>query len=232
MEPRPLVSVIVPVHNGERLLAEAIDSVLGQRHPALEILVVDDGSTDGTPRLARALEPTVRCVRQDNRGPSAARNTGIRMARADLVAFIDADDRWPADKLALQLPSLADRATDVSMGYTQPMDAAMERPLLAPRLAFSVGASVFRRSAFQRFGPFDESIRLGEDLDWLLRAREAGARIAVVDAVTLLYRQNPGSVSYGKDAAELNLFRILKSSVQRRRDEGRALAPMARPEDQ
>lgn len=231
MESRPALSVIVPVHNGERFLLEAIESVLAQRHPALEILVIDDGSTDGTSGLAQALGDSVRYVRQDNQGPSAARNSGIRLARADLVAFVDADDRWPENKLAVQLPALADGSpADVAMGYTQPMDAGMREPLLAPRLAFSVGASVFRRSAFERYGPFDEAIKLGEDLDWLLRAREAGARIALVNAVTLLYRQNPGSVSYGKDAAELNLFRILKRSVERRRDEGSVLAPLDRPE--
>jgi glycosyltransferase involved in cell wall biosynthesis len=231
MESRPALSVIVPVHNGERFLAEAIESVLAQRHPGLEILVIDDGSTDATPELALAMGAPVRHIRQENRGPSAARNTGIRHAQADLVTFLDADDRWTADMLALLLPALEDgTSADIAMGYTQPMDAGMQQTLMAPRLAFAVSACLFRRSAFERFGLFDESIRLGEDLDWLLRAREAGGRIALVNGITLLYRQNPGSASFGKNAAELNLFRILKRSVERRREDDGALAPLEWPE--
>jgi GT2 family glycosyltransferase len=158
------------------------------------------------------------------------------MARADVLAFIDADDLWPADKLERQLPVLADSAVDIAMGYTQPMvmtrpaeDSAAMRPAFRPRLAMSVGASLFRPSVFERFGQFDENIRMGEDLDWLLRAREHGARIRLVNAVTLLYRVNPDSLTYGKDTSELAFFRILKRSVDRRRAEGTALAPLERP---
>lgn len=236
MDETPAISVVIPVYNGERFLAAAMASVLAQRHPALEIIIVDDGSTDATPEVVKALPAPVRYVRQHNQGPAAARAVGIGMARADILAFLDADDLWPADKLERQLPVLADSSVDIAMGYTQPMvmtrpadDVAALRPVFRPRLAMSVGASLFRPSVFERFGQFDENIRMGEDLDWLLRAREGGARIRLVNAVTLLYRVNPGSMTYGKDTSELAFFRILKRSVDRRRVEGTALAPLERP---
>jgi glycosyltransferase involved in cell wall biosynthesis len=230
------VSVVVPVHNGMRFLGHAIESVLAQRHPALEILVVDDGSTDQTPDVANAMAGAIRYIRQENRGPAAARNAGIRLARAEVLAFVDADDLWPAGKLDRQLPVLAaGRPVDIVMGYTQPMimtrpveDVRALQPVLSPRLSLSVGASLYRRSVFERFGAFDEAIRVAEDLDWLLRAREAGARIQVVNAVTLLYRENPGSLTYEKDPAQLSFFRVLKRSLDRRRTEGTTLAPLRR----
>jgi glycosyltransferase involved in cell wall biosynthesis len=233
-ERAPAVSVVVPVYNVARFLGQAIESVLAQRHPALEILVVDDGSTDQTPGVARAIAGPIRYIRQENRGPAAARNAGIRLARAEVLAFVDADDLWPAGKLDRQLPVLASGSpVDIVMGYTQPMimtrpfeDVPALQAILSPRLTLSVGASLYRRSVFERFGAFDEAIRMADDLDWLLRAREAGARIQVVKAVTLLYRENPGSLTYQKDPTQLTFFRILKRSLDRRRKEDTALAPL------
>ena len=98
----PLVSCIIPVYNGADFLAEAVTSVLAQRHPALEVVVVDDGSTDDTPRVAASFGERVRYVRQDNAGPAVARNTGLAKTRGELVAFLDADDRWHETKLARQ----------------------------------------------------------------------------------------------------------------------------------
>ena len=229
MNPADL-SVIVPVYNGARFLRDAIASVTAQGFAPMQIIIVDDGSTDDTPAVVRSLAGPIHSVRQENHGPSSARNLGIRAARTEMLAFIDADDLWPTDKLAHQVPVLAaDRSIDVVMGYTQAVSPAGSEPIHGRQLSLSVGASLFRRSAFERYGFFDESFRAGEDLDWLLRAREAGARIDLVNTVTLLYRENPGSLSHGKSHAELNFFRILKRSLDRRREEGVDLAPLRRP---
>ena len=96
------ISCIVPVLNGERYLTEAIASVLTQTEPPLEIIVVDDGSTDRTVELARSFGDAVRLVRQEHRGVSAARNHGVRVARGELLAFLDADDLYLPRKLAQQ----------------------------------------------------------------------------------------------------------------------------------
>ena len=95
-----MISCIVPVYNGERYLAETLQSILGQRVGPLEVIVVDDGSTDGTAGVARRFGSAIRVLHQTNAGPAAARNLGLSEARGDFVAFLDADDLWKPDKLA------------------------------------------------------------------------------------------------------------------------------------
>ncbi|HKV36457.1 MAG TPA: glycosyltransferase family A protein, partial [Pyrinomonadaceae bacterium] len=113
-----LVSVIIPVFNGERFLREAVQSVLDQGDSSVEIIVVDDGSTDGTETVARSLP--VRYLHQTNQGPAAARNRGIEHAQGSLLAFADADDLWPVNKLELQLPCLLrDPKIDIVLGRIQ-----------------------------------------------------------------------------------------------------------------
>jgi len=102
----PLVSVVIPVFNGERYLRDAVQSVLDQRYAPLEIIIVDDGSTDGTATVAQSLPEAVSYLHHTNQGPAAARNRGIEQARGGLIAFADADDLWPPAKLELQLPYL------------------------------------------------------------------------------------------------------------------------------
>src|SRR5687768_9695612 len=106
-DPHPLVSVIVPVHQGERYLGEAVESVLAQTYAPIELIVVDDGSTDRSADIARGFGPVVRYVYQVNAGQSAARNHGVRLARGPLLAFLDDDDSWSPGKLALQVAALA-----------------------------------------------------------------------------------------------------------------------------
>jgi glycosyltransferase involved in cell wall biosynthesis len=102
----PLVSVILPVHDRAAWIARAITSVLDQTYPAIELIVVDDGSTDDTPRVAGQFGSRVTVLRQERAGPYAARNLGIRAARGDLVAFVDSDDAWLPDRLSRQVPLL------------------------------------------------------------------------------------------------------------------------------
>jgi glycosyltransferase involved in cell wall biosynthesis len=105
-KPTVSVSVIIPAYNSEKFIRRAIDSVLAQTHPAEEIIVVDDGSTDSTGEIVQSYGPPVQYVRQDNAGPGAARNTGIRAAQGDWIAFLDSDDEWLPEKLQVQLDLL------------------------------------------------------------------------------------------------------------------------------
>src|SRR5690242_4967891 len=97
----PTVTCIVPVFNGERYLGEALDSIFAQGHQPLEVLVVDDGSTDGSAAVAKSYGDRVRYFFQPNAGPAAARNLGLEAARGEFIAFLDADDLWHRDKLAI-----------------------------------------------------------------------------------------------------------------------------------
>lgn len=222
----PLVSVIIPVFNGERFLREAVQSVLDQGHSPVEIIVVDDGSTDDTATVARRLPDTVSYLHQTNQGPAAARNRGIEHAQGKLLAFADADDLWPANKLELQLPYLLqDAKIDIVLGLIQQLRLSETvngethaEEFAEPAFSVNLGSAIIRKSVFERVGLFDETMRYSEDVDWFMRAREAGAEIKTIDAVTLLYRQHEQNMTRGKSTSELNVLKALKRSLDRRRE--------------
>lgn len=213
----PVVSVIIPVFNGEAFLREAVQSVLAQKYSPAEIIIVDDGSTDGTEAVARSFPETVRYMRQSNKGPAAARNRGIEHAQGSLIAFADADDLWPEGKLELQLSYLLrDPAIEIVMGRIQ--QVRLSKVVNEPTFSVNLGSAVIRKSVFERVGLFDETMRYSEDVDWFMRAREAGAAIVTIDAVTLLYRQHEQNMTRGKSTSELNVLKALKRSLDRRRE--------------
>jgi glycosyltransferase involved in cell wall biosynthesis len=222
---RPPLSVIIPCYNAARFLPEAVASVLSQGYELLEILVVDDGSTDATPQVAAGLAPEVRCLRQENRGPSSARNRALREARGELIAFLDADDLWPEGRLDLQVGRLLeDPALDVVSGRVRYIQLPGGQ---IPDLRFEgpdhtlpgihIGAAVYRRRAFDVVGLFDETLRYSEDHDWFLRAREAVLKILVLAEVTLIYRMHDSNMT--RHVPERNLIQalVIHKSLQRRR---------------
>jgi len=218
----PLVSIIIPVFNGERFLREAVESVLAQKYSPVEIIIVDDGSTDSTATLARSFPETVRYLHQTNHGPAAARNRGIEQAQGDLIAFADADDLWPSHKLELQLPYLIrDSKIDIVLGRIQQvlLSETQAKEIGDPAFSVNLGSAVIRRSCFERVGLFDETMRYSEDVDWFMRAREGAAAIMTIDAVTLFYRQHEQNMTRGKSTSELNVLKALKKSLDRRREQ-------------
>ena len=218
----PLVSIIIPVFNGERFLREAVESVLAQKYSPVEIIIVDDGSTDGTATVARSFPETVRYLHQTNHGPAAARNRGIEQAQGNLIAFADADDLWPSHKLELQLPYLIrDSKIDIVLGRIQQvlLSETQAKEIGDPAFSVNLGSAVIRRSCFERVGLFDETMRYSEDVDWFMRAREGAAAIMTIDAVTLFYRQHEQNMTRGKSTSELNVLKALKKSLDRRREQ-------------
>ncbi|MDQ2674062.1 MAG: glycosyltransferase family 2 protein [Chloroflexota bacterium] len=232
---RPLVSVIIPVLNGERFLAAAVSSIRRQRYPNLEIIVVDDGSTDGTVAVANALGGEVKCLSQANGGPPSARNHGLEVAQGRLIGFLDADDLWSDDKLDVQVDRLhADPELDVVMGTTQvcrptaTADAgALGEPAGPPALLLSLGSALFRREVFERVGRFDASQRMDDDVDWFLRALEAGIRILPLNHVVQYYRRHDRNITNARDVDRRFFLLALKKSLDRRR--GRGETPTAFP---
>jgi glycosyltransferase involved in cell wall biosynthesis len=178
----PAVSCIVPVFNGGRYLQPAIESILSQTGPTPEIIVVDDGSTDNSAEIARSFGPAVRYCYQVNRGVSAARNRGVRMATGELICFLDADDLFLERKLESQQQQFLNRPElEFTAGLTEDFwssdvaenerdhDSVMQAPY--PR---HIGTWMLRRSLFARIGDFDETMPLSQDVDWHLRAMQAG----------------------------------------------------------
>jgi glycosyltransferase involved in cell wall biosynthesis len=228
-EPAPSVSVVMPVHNGERYLDAAIRSALGQTEPPAEILVVDDGSTDGSAAVARGFGAPVHCLSGPHAGLSAALNRGIERARGTLLAFLDADDLWIDVKLAGQLRALAaDPRLDAVFGHVEqfvsPDVEEAARPALpdAVRVApgYLAGTLVIRATAFRRVGPFDPRWQIGNFIDWYLRAQEVGLRSAMLPEVVLRRRLHADNMGTRERASRQAYARILKHALDRRRTAG------------
>lgn len=223
----PLVSVVTPVFNGERFLADAIGSVLAQTYRRFELIVVDDGSTDGSVALARSF-PDVRVLEQDHAGPGAARNAGIAASRGELLAFLDADDLMPVDKLEVQVAYLkshpdvgcvlgrqvlfAEHAVDLPPAFAPPISSD-RHPELLERGSLQPLSLMARRSVFDRVGEF--SREFGEDLDWLARVWGSGIRVEVVDAVVVHRRVHDANLTHETRASRLAMFRALQAHAAR-----------------
>jgi glycosyltransferase involved in cell wall biosynthesis len=231
----PLVSVVIPAYESEQFIAEAIESVLAQSHAAVELIVVDDGSKDGTAEIAAAYED-VQLLRQENSGPATARNRGFEATRGELIAFHDADDAMTPEKLEIQVRHLlAHEAVGIVVGeqevrlepgaelpfWAEGSRAPMKMPLRPAEFAdeplIHPMTMLMRREVFDSVGGFDEAMRPAEDLDWIFRASEAGIEIARLPEVILRRRVHPGSLTQDAAAARTGLFRAFKARIERHR---------------
>ena len=233
----PLVTVIIGVYNAERYLAEAIESVLAQTHPAVEVIVVDDGSTDASGRIAEGYGVRVRCIRQENGGMAAARNRAIPEARGSYLSFLDADDRFPPDKLRNQLAVFeAEPELDVVYGHVTEFlspdldDAALallrmpehDVPWPTPNLM------LVRRESFLRVGLFSTDLKVGIGVDWYARANELGLRSAVPPIMVLERRLHAENNGIRQRESKPQYLHVLKAALDRRRAEADQSAGRAR----
>jgi glycosyltransferase involved in cell wall biosynthesis len=221
----PLVSVVIPFHDAGAYLAEAVESALAQTHDRLELILVDDGSSDDGPTVARRYAGRATLVRQARGGAGPARNAGLRVARGELVAFLDADDLWAPEKVARQVAALAaDPGLDAVMTMVEeflspeldPASAPL-RPAPGPMAGAIPSALMIRRSAADRLGPFSDA-PMGEWADWYRRLADAGMRATTLDEVLVrrrLHLTNSGRLHRADRTAYL---RALKASLDRRRE--------------
>ncbi len=184
IERKSAISVVIPTFNRSDLLRRALDSVLAQTCPAGEIIVVDDGSTDGTAERVRERYPEVKLIAQENRGVSAARNTGIDSSSGDWIAFLDSDDEWLPEKLEKQMAMLVNHP-DMKICHTGEIWLRNGLPLAQlekhrkpsgwvfqkclPLCAISPSSALIDREIFDTVGLFDESLPACEDYDLWLR---------------------------------------------------------------
>ena len=179
---KPLVSCVVPVFNGEPFLAEALESILAQTYRPIEIIVADDGSTDGTRGIAQAFGEQIRFETQPTAGPAETRNLGIRAARGELIAFLDADDLWYPEKLWRQIASLRERpereacVTHVQLFWTPDLEAERQQyrdhPRAQPVPGYASTTLLARRRAFDKVGLFNRELWFSDATEWFIRARE------------------------------------------------------------
>jgi glycosyltransferase involved in cell wall biosynthesis len=220
----PTVSVVIPARDGERYLAEAIGSARSQLPAPLEVIVVDDGSRDATLRIA--LDEGAAVVRQPPRGPGAARNLGARAAAGELLAFLDADDRFTPGRLAVLLATLAaDASLDGAMGsattfITPEREAALRGRVHCPdgpQRGAAMGTLLLRRSVFLASGGFDESLAGGEAIDWFHRVRCAGTRFASLSEVVLERRIHGENMTLTDPAVRRAYVHVARAALARRR---------------
>ena len=231
-----LVSCIVPVHNGAVFIAEALDSILSQAGAALEIIVVDDGSTDGSAQIAASFGG-VRVHSRAQGGVAAARNDGLALARGGYIAFLDADDLWLPGKLAMQMAALeanadADYSLTLVRHVTTGPDGKIAEGASAPgaednRLGKLMQCLLARRRAFEAVGFFDTGTTTRADQDWFLRAEEKGLVGVVVNEVFTIRRIHGGNHSLRHADAVLDDFlSIAKRNLDRKRQAGVELKPV------
>ena len=221
VEPQ-LVSVVVPVYDGAAYLAEAIESARAQAYRPIEVVVVDDGSTDGSAEVARSFGSSVSYAHKENAGLSSARNTGLGLARGDLVAFLDADDVWLPKKLAAQVALLVAESLDLVFGHVEEFvspgtDAGLVRPAAAPMPGYLPSTALVRADAFSRVGPFDTGLTVAEWVDWYARAAEAGLRVGMVPDVVTRRRLHGENHGIRQRQARNDYLHVLKASLDRRR---------------
>jgi glycosyltransferase involved in cell wall biosynthesis len=226
MRDDPLISTIIPVYNGERYLAEAIESVLAQTYRNIEIIVVDDGSTDGSAEVAKYYGSPVQYYIQTNSGAGAARNRGIGLAQGNFLAFLDADDLWMPDKLELQMASFAgDQPMDMVFGHVRQFlcPTLTEEARKQIRIPVEIipghhaGAMLISKEAFSRVGLFGTEFQLVEFIDWHARAAEAGLKSLMLTDIVMnrrIHKTNQG-VYKGEHRGEY--ARVLKAMLDRRR---------------
>ena len=219
MPHRPRISVIMPAYKAAATLRQSVDSVRAQTLTDWELIIVDDGSPDNTPEIAAELaheDVRIRLVRQDNAGPSAARNHGVILASAETLAFLDADDLWAPERLAgMQAFLYAHPGVGVVFSRTRFFDNATGAPgtltphvpllcaadLLAENKVCSTSNFVCRSELFRQCGGFVEGLHFAEDQDWLVRVALDGRwQIRGVDAEWFFYRSSAASQSADLDS--------------------------------
>jgi len=225
----PLISVMIGAYNAEGYLVEAIESVFAQTYRHLELIVVDDGSTDSTADVARSFGDRLIFVPQANAGNGAARNRALQEASGDAFAFLDADDRFTPEKLDLQVTEL-DHVPDVDMvfGYVREFvspelteaerarvraPASQAMPWTAPNLM------LIRRPSFERVGRFEETVKVGVTVDWYARALEQALRGAMIPHVVLERRLHLSNNGIRERASRHQYLHVIKQSLDRRREQ-------------
>lgn len=227
----PLVSVIIPMYQAARFVGDALASVAGQDHPAIEVVAVDNDSTDGTAQVVRQAAASLRLdltlLHQENQGPAIARNLALEHARGRLITLLDADDRMTEGRISFGVEYLrahpeADgiigtHVNVVDPGITPPewLDKMPAREELPHYFVMSVLA---HRDLFDRVGGFDPTYQFaGEDTEWYLRAKVAGAQLDLVDRQMLWRRIHGANLTYEVEALDRALFRLLRERARRAR---------------
>lgn len=222
-----LISCIVPVFNGERYLKEALDSILAQTYRPIEIIVVDDGSTDNTAAVVAGYGEQVRYLLQSNTGPAAARNLGLTAAHGAFVAFLDADDLWHTEKLSRQMTQFAIRPElDLCVTHIQNFwipelqeeaEWFQDHRFSQSLPGYVTSTLLARRAIFDKLGSFNPTLRHAEDVEWFVRATEQETVMALLPDALVYRRLHQSNISRQVVANREALLQVTKAALDRRR---------------
>jgi glycosyltransferase involved in cell wall biosynthesis len=219
------VSVVIPTFNSGPFIREALQSVLDQTTPVYEVICVDDASTDNTVQIIQAGFSRVKIIQNSvNKGPSWCRNLGITAATGTVLSFLDADDLWVNDKTHWQL-SVFQSEPDVEIiaglaEYFSSSESLKYAMPDKPHFNAYLSSLLVRRQVFDKIGLFDDTMRLSEDQDWLLRAREARIKMKVKNQTVLKKRIHESNTTQNVSFKKSSMMEALKKSLDRRRETG------------
>lgn len=217
----PLVSVVIPVYNAGPYIGEAIESIISQSYKPIEILIIDDGSSDSSAEVLKTFK-NIRYVHQAHGGPSKARNLGISLALGKFVAFHDADDICMPNRVTEQMGVLLSDAT-IEVVYSRIqnfIDVNAEVPrffktneLMKPRMGF-ISSALMRKTVFEKVGLFNEGIKIGEDIDWMVRAENRSVCSTTIPEVLVKRRLHETNLSSDIEIGHRNLAKILLAKTK------------------
>jgi glycosyltransferase involved in cell wall biosynthesis len=226
----PPITVVIPVRDCERYIGEALDSILAQTIPVAQIIVVDDGSTDETREVVRRHGAAAELIVQEPLGIGAATNRGIAAARGELLSFLDADDLWSPQKVEIQLAARKrDPGIDLCFGHVEQFispelterDRSELRAPGKPTPGRVKGTMLVSRRSFDRVGEFNTELRLGEFIDWCLRAREAELREEVLPEVLMRRRIHGANTGRERRDDRQDYAKVVGQALRRRAREQR-----------
>jgi len=228
IDPEPLISVVLPVFNGEKYIATAIKSVLNQSFHNIELLVIDDGSRDSTREIVSKFnDDRVHYIYQANKGPASARNNGIERARGDYLAFIDCDDNWYCDKLQKQLeymkksPSLSAvyckhnlvfQNPDKKYNWVRELDDQKRRP------NETISSLFIKKDLFNKIGKFVDGFKVAEDTDFYMRLCESSFKFEIMDDCLLDILNHDDNISQNIERNRKFMFQVLAISIKRKKE--------------
>jgi glycosyltransferase involved in cell wall biosynthesis len=224
---KPLVSVIVPVFNAAKYLDEAIGSILSQTYPNVEVIAVNDGSTDVSLNILEKYSSRITIIDSTNKGTPAARNLGIQAAKGSYLAFLDADDIWHHEKLSVQL-NMFDKTPNLDMTYCS-FEEFLSPDLSAEQQARRVvkpgvlsvavpGTTLILRASFDSVGSFSETRRSGEFIDWYARAEEIGLKIVPTNHCHYRRRSHADNQTLRLESLHQDYMEVVREALRRRRE--------------
>lgn len=229
MNETPIISVVMPCFNSEKYLREALQSYLANAFAGVELVVVDDGSTDRSVQIAKETVPDCVLIQQQHQGPAPARNRGLEAARGEFVTFLDSDDLWPEGTLARLLESQRSSSARIAQGMVETFACGEVAPAMRARLkdepfySVSLGSALFYREDLRELNGFDETLAFGEDTDLWIRCWEKGIEKTLLPEVTLCYRLHDANMTIQSASDPRTLLRVMK----RHRDRMQGRSPVA-----